>query len=200
MTENNWETMHHRLKEAQSKLAQSMALTPESRREILKQRAQKLARAETDTRGKELPLEVVEFRLADETYAVECFHISEVYRLKSLTPVPGTPDFVLGIINIRGRIVSVIDLKTFFELPQKGLSDLTRVIVLKKEDMEFGILAEEVMGTTSVFPGDIQPPLPTLTGIRGEYLKGIARNRLIVLDAEKLLSDEKMIINQELEI
>lgn len=200
MTENNWESIHHRLKDAQSKLTQSMGLTPESQREILKARAQKLARAEMDTEEKELPLEVVEFRLADETYAVECIHIGEVYRLKSLTPIPGTPDFVLGIINIRGRIVSVIDMKTFFELPQKGLSDLTRVIVLKKEGMEFGILAEEVMGTTSVYPGDIQPPLPTLTGIRGEYLKGIAKNRLIVLDADKLLSDEKMIINQEMEI
>ncbi len=200
MTENNWEAIHNRLKEAQSKLAQSMGLTPESRREILKKRAQKLARAEIDTKVKEQPLEVVEFRLADETYAVECMHISEVYPLKSLTSIPGTPDFVLGIINIRGRIVSVIDMKTFFELPQKGLGDLTRVIVLKKEGMEFGILAEEVMGTTSVFPGDIQPPLPTLTGTRGDYLKGIAKNRLIVLDAEKLLADEKMIINQEMEI
>lgn len=200
MTENKWETIQHRLKEAQSKLTQSMGLTPESEREILKERAQKLARAEMDTGEKELPLEVVEFRMADETYAVECFYISEVYRLKSLTPIPGTPDFVLGIINIRGRIVSVIDLKTFFELPQKGLSDLTRVIVLKKAGMEFGILAEEVMGTTPVFPKDIQPPLPTLTGIRGEYLKGIAKDRLIVLDAEKLLSDEKMVINQEMEL
>jgi purine-binding chemotaxis protein CheW len=142
---------------------------------------------------------VVEFRLADEIYALECTYISEVYPLRSLTSIPGTPDFVLGIINIRGQIVSVIDLKKFFELPPKGLSDLTRVIVLKNGGMEFGILAEEVMGTTFIRSGEIQPPLPTLTGIRSDYLKGIAKNRLIVLDAPKLLSDEKIIVNQEIE-
>jgi purine-binding chemotaxis protein CheW len=198
MSENSWQDIHLRLKEAGSKLEQIFSLAPAEERRILKKRAEQLAELEI---GKEedLRLEVVEFRLAHETYAVECVYVGEVYPLKSLTPVPGTPDFVLGIINVRGRIVSVIDLKIFFELPQKGLSDLTRVIVLIKEGMEFGILAEEVTGTTSVPLSHIQPPLPTLTGIRGEYLKGIAKNRLIVLDALKLLSDEKMVINQEIE-
>ena len=200
MSENNWQDIHRRLEESRLKLAQSMTLTPETRRRILKQRARQLAENEVSPEERELPLEVVEFRLADETYAVECNFISEVHPLKLLTPIPGTPDFVLGIINMRGRIVSVIDLKKFFELPAKGLSDLNRVIVLKDDRMEFGILAEEVLGTSAIQGKDIQPPLPTLTGIRGEYLKGIAGKRLIVLDAAKLLADEKMVINQEIEI
>lgn len=200
MDKIKWEEVHRRLREAGSKLERGMGLSPEDRKEILKKRAQQLARAPIEKDDNDIPLEVVEFRLADETYCVECIHIGEVYPLKSLTPIPGTPAFVLGIINIRGRIVSVIDLKTFFELPAKGLSDLTRVIVLKDRRMEFGILAEEVTGTTSILPRDIQPPLPTLTGIRGQYLKGIAKNRVIVLDAVKLLADEKMVVNQEMEI
>ena len=66
--------------------------------------------------------------------------------------------------------------------------------------MEFGILAEEVTGTTSINPSDLQPPLLTLTGIYSKYLKGIGKNRVIILDAVKLLTDEKIVINQEMEV
>jgi purine-binding chemotaxis protein CheW len=199
MEDNNWRDIYRRLDEARSNLEQRMPLTSEARQRVLKERARQLAGAEVRKQDRELTLEVVEFRLADETYALECIYISEVYPLRFLTPIPGTPAFVLGIINIRGQIVSVIDLEKFFELPPKGLSDLTRVIVLKNDEMEFGILAQEVMGTISIPPGELQPPLPALTGIRSDYLKGIAKNRLIVLDALKLLSDEKIIVNQEME-
>lgn len=199
MEDDNWQDIYRRLDEARSKLEQCMTPTSETRGQVLKERARQLAGAEVRKQDRELPLELVEFRLAEETYALECTYISEVCPLRSLTPIPGAPAFVLGIVNIRGQIVSVIDLKKFFDLPPKGLSDLTRVIVLKDDEMEFGILAEEVMGTTSIPPGEIQPPLPTLTGIRSDYLKGIAKNRLIVLDALKLLSDEKIIVNQEME-
>ena len=195
-----WEEVHQRLHEANLKLDREMSLSPERQKEKLKQRAQQLARTEIEIDNKEAPLEVVEFRLADETYALECIYISEVYPLRTLTPIPGTPAFVLGIINIRGKIVSVIDLKSFFDLPPKGLSDLTRVIVLKYQQMEFGILAEEVTGTTSINPSDMQPPLLTLTGIYSKYLKGIGKNRVIILDAVKLLTDEKIVINQEMEV
>ncbi len=191
-----WEDIHRRLQHSRQMLQQSIELTPEARRKILKQRAQELARVEDKTGGG-TPVEVVEFRLAKELYAVECSRIKEVYPLKSLTPIPGTPPFVSGIINLRGQIVSVIDLKIFFQLPSKGLGDLTRVIILKDDRMEFGLLAEEVMGTRTILREDIQPPLPTLTGPRADYLMGITGDRLIVLDAAKLLADEKLVVNRE---
>ncbi|MCX6580660.1 MAG: chemotaxis protein CheW [Candidatus Aminicenantes bacterium] len=202
MDKNKWQEMQRRIKEAGEKLALGMTMSRETRRQILAQRARQLAFTEIKQEQKGPPLEVVEFRLADETYALECRFIGEVYPLKALTPIPGAPAFVLGIIDIRGRIVSIIDLKRFFELPGKGLSDLARVIVLRDGDggMEFGILAEEVLGVTSIPAGEIQPPPPTLTGIRAEYLEGVAKNRLIVLDAAKLLTDEKIVVNQEMEI
>ncbi len=117
--------------------------------------------------------------------------------------MPGAPGFVLGIVSVRGEIFSVVDLKKFFEMPTRGLTDLTRVIILSLHaptgGMEFDILAEEVMGTVSLPIKDIQPGLPTLTGIRADYLKGVAKNRLIVLDSAKLLSDKKMIVHQEVD-
>ena len=136
----------------------------------------------------------MEFKLAHERYALELMHICEVYPLKELTPLPGTPDFVLGIINVRGRILSIIDIKRFFDLPGKGLTDLNQVIILQSEEMEFGILADEIVGTRSIPASSIQTSLPTLTGIRAEYLKGVTGDRVVILDGEKILSDEKMVV------
>ncbi|HLP58214.1 MAG TPA: chemotaxis protein CheW, partial [Candidatus Deferrimicrobium sp.] len=104
-----------------------------SRRQILAERARQLARVEIAGEKEECPLEVVEFRLANENYALECRYIREVFFLKSLTPIPGAPDFVLGILNLRGQIVSVIDLAKFFELPAQGLNEPMWVIVLENE-------------------------------------------------------------------
>lgn len=167
--------------------------------DILEIRAKKLAEKEIERDIEEF-IEIVEFRLANECYGVECTYVREVYPLKDLTPIPGTPAFVLGILSVRGEIISVVDLKKFFEMPENGLTDLTRVIILTNGDMQFGILAEEVTGTLSLPLNHIQPPPPTLTGIRVEYLRGVAHNHLVVLDAHKLLTDKKMIVHQEVEV
>lgn len=171
--------------------------TPEEKKKILKQRAKHLARPrETDVR--ELgQLEIVEFLLAYERYAIESSWVREVYPLKELTPLPGTPAFVSGIINVRGRIVSVLDMKSFFDLPPKGLTDLNKVIIVGDGQMEFGLLADAVCGVSHVPLQEIQPPLPTLTGIRQEYLKGLTSQRLVILDVAKILSDPGIIVREE---
>jgi purine-binding chemotaxis protein CheW len=171
---------------------------PEERRKILKARAKALAR---EPKKEELALkeqlEVVEFLLAYERYGIESRFVREVYPLKDLTPLPGTPPFVLGMINVRGQILSVIDIKRFFDLPEKGLTDLNKVVILHLDGMEFGILADVIVGVRRIPLTDIQTFLPTLVGIREEYLKGVTRERLVILDAEKLLRDKKLIIHEE---
>ena len=162
--------------------------------ETLRERAKALAKEPKGIDGDEAHLEVVAFMLAHERYALELAHIREVYPLKELTPLPGTPDFVLGIINVRGQILSVIDIKRFFELPEKGLGDLNQVIILQSEEMEFGILADQILGTRSIPASDIQTSLPTLTGIRAEYLKGVTGDRVVILDGQKIVSDKKMVV------
>jgi purine-binding chemotaxis protein CheW len=119
--------------------------------------------------------------------------------LESLTPLPCVPAFVLGIVNLRGEMLSVIDLKRFFELPDKGLGDLNKIIVLRSEEVLFSVLADAIVGVRRVMLADIHPSLPTLTGIRKDYLKGITPERLIVLDAEKLLADERIVVREEVE-
>jgi purine-binding chemotaxis protein CheW len=198
-----WDSIRRLVEISRNRLAQLEQPSEAQQKAILELRAEKLAVKESEKKHRE-KIDLVEFRLADERYGVECRYVREVYPLKTLTPIPGTPDFVRGIVSVRGEIISVVDLKKFFQMPQRGLSDLTRVIILSGNDrgskMEFGILAEEVMGTVSMELHGLQTPLPTLTGIRADYLKGISSDRLAVLDAPKLLFDKKIIVHQEAEL
>ena len=195
----DWREVRQRLESAHAAIERGLAPDAEQTRRILKARAQALAREPGKTEASAECLEVVEFLLAHETYAIESRHVREIFPLENLTPLPGTPVFVLGIINIRGEILSVIDIKKFFELPDKGLTDLNKVIVLQSETMRFGVLADAVLGVLRIPVAEIQPSLPTLTGIREQYLKGVTSERTIVLDAEKLLGDEKIVVQEQVE-
>ncbi len=200
----DWTDVRHRIESAQTLNEKGWTPTPEEKKKILKKRAQDIAQEPKKEEVEEY-IEVVEFLLAYERYGIESSYVREVYPLKEFTPLPCTPPFVLGIINVRGQILSVIDIKKFFDLPEKGLGDLNKVIILHSEGpvlsevegMEFGILADVVLGVHNVLLSELQPSLPTLTGIREEYLKGVTGERVVILDAEKLLSDKKIAVHEE---
>jgi purine-binding chemotaxis protein CheW len=168
-------------------------------RQILRARARALARPPQRTAAAEVTLEVLEFRLAQERYALETRYVQEVYPLKNLTPLPCTPPFVLGIINVRGRIVPVLDVKKFFDLTEQGLTDLHRIILIRGNHLELGLLADVIVGVRTIAVDNLQPSLPTLTGIRSEYLKGVTTERLVVLDLARILADPKIIVHEEVE-
>jgi purine-binding chemotaxis protein CheW len=172
--------------------------SPEAER-ILRERAVTLARRPPSPPAAGTLLELLEFRLAAERYAMESRHVQGVHPLRDLTPLPGAPPFVLGIVNVRGRILPVFDLKRFFDLPEQGLTDLHRIIRVAGGDLELGVLADVVVGVHSVPVDSLQPSLPTLTGIRADYLKGVSDGRLIVLDFDLILSDPKIIVHEEVE-
>ncbi|MFA6108987.1 MAG: chemotaxis protein CheW [Candidatus Latescibacterota bacterium] len=192
----DWGEVNRRLKAAQDALERGWAPTPEEKGEILRARRKALAQEAEGVQTAD-HLEVVEFLLAYETYGIESVYVREVYPLRELTPVPCTPPFVAGIVNIRGQILSVVDLKRFFDLPEKGLTDLNKVIVVQGGGMELGILADAILGVRTVPLSDLQPSLPTLTGIRAEYLRGVTKERLAVLDAAAVLSDKRIIVREE---
>lgn len=192
----DWDSLRRRLEASRS--ADVLEPSPDAAREILKSRARELARQSgEETAG--ATLEVLEFLISNETYAVEICWIAETYPLRELTPLPGTPPFVLGIINVRGRILSVIDIRVFFDLPRSGLTNLNKVIILHSGEMEFGILADEIIGTRTIPLAELQPALSTLTGIREAYLKGVTRERTALLDGEKLLTDGRIVVRDEVE-
>lgn len=192
----DWREVKQRMEAARVAIGRIWMPTAEDTRRILKERARALAREPVRAEAAEC-IEVVEFLLAHERYAVGSDYVRAVYPLEELTPLPCTPAFVLGIVNVRGEILPVIDLKKFFDLPEKGLTDLNKVIVIGDRDRIFGILADAICGVRHIPRADIQPSLPTLTGIREDYLLGVNAERVAILDAGKLLSDEKLIVNEQ---
>jgi len=194
----DWREVRQRLDAARAATERAWAPDAEETRRILKARGRVLAREPGEAQAADA-LEVVEFVLAHEKYGVETSFVREIHPLTDLTPLPCTPAFVLGVVNLRGEIVSVIDIKKFFDLPEKGLTDLNKVIVLRSETMRFGILADAVPGVRRIPVAQIQPSLPTLTGIREQYLKGVSSERTVVLDAEKLLADERIVVQEQVE-
>ena len=192
----NWKEIRSRLEAAKTELERGFQPTDEERDKILKERDKIFSRELEAKEEKDEYVEVLEFLLAHEMYGVELKYVREVYPLKELTPIPEIPAFVLGVVNVRGQILSVIDIKKFFDLPEKGLTDLNRVIILHSDDMEFGILADSIIGVRNILLSELKTSLPTLTGIREEYLKGVTKEREIILDAGKLLSDKGIIVNE----
>lgn len=199
-TSIDWSAVHRRLQSVNAAIERAVTPSDDERNSILKKRATILAREARNNEADEQYLEIVEFLLAQERYGIETRHIREVYPLKELTPLPSTPSFVLGVVNARGRIVPVVDIKTMFDLPDRGLTDLNKLIIVHANGMELGLLADMIVGVRRVPLQDIQPSLPTLSGIRADYLKGVTQERLVIIDAEKILLDEKLLVHGDMEI
>jgi len=170
----------------------------DEKEKILRERAVLLARMPIVEIDNGAEMDGLGFLLTEEHYIIDSKFVQEVIPLRELTPLPGVPPFILGIINIRGRILSVINLKTFLSLPEKGLTNLNRVIRVKYQDVEVGLLVDEVTGNITVLVDQLRPTMPTLTPTEKEYLIGVTKDRSIVLNIEKFLSDDKIIINEEI--
>ena len=194
-TPADWADIHRRLADNERALAAAADLPPERRRAILEARARALAKAPPPAPGP--CLEVLAFVLAEERYAIETAWVREAHTLRDLTPLPGTPPFVLGIIHLRGQVLSVLDMKKFFDMPDRGISDLSKVIVLSDGAMEFGILADRVDGVRTLPLSELQPPPATLTDRRADYLLGVTRGREVVLDGRKLLNDPNIVVGDD---
>lgn len=192
----DWKELVRR-QEAAFAAASASALAPEKEKAILMERARLLAQRPEAGRGAGETLDLLAFVLSGEEYAVEACYVQETLPLGDFTPLFCTPSFVLGVINLRGRIVSIVDLRRFFDLPAIGLSDLNRVIVVSNGTMEFGILADGIVGMRSLDKASLQPPPETFTGIREEFVAGISAERLALLDLGKIMTDRRILVHEE---
>jgi len=195
----DWAAVHRSLKSAGETLAKENSFSAKEAKAVLKARARSLAKIIHTDDLEEERIDVLEFLLSGETYAIRASFIAETFPLIDFTPLFCTPPFVMGIINVRGRIVSIIDMRRFFDLPVAGLSNLNRVIIVRDGKMEFGILADSITGMRSLPLKDLQPSLPTLTGIREEFLAGVTADRLVLLDMGRILADGRLVVHEEVE-
>ncbi|WAC04827.1 MAG: chemotaxis protein CheW [Methanoregula sp.] len=192
----NWGDVHHRLDAARLAIEHLRAPAAEDRKRILRERARLLAQEEEKIPDQN-SISVVEFMLASEHYGIESSFVKEVLQIRDLTHLPGTPPFLLGIINIRGEICSVIDLKKFFSLPELGLPEFNKVIVIQNESMKFGIVVDSVVGSRQILHMSLKPLPPTFTGIHTDYVKGVAPGPVVILDGERILADRNLVVNEQ---
>lgn len=188
----DWDELKARVAGLSESLKGPEAMPPGRRAELLAARARLYASTE-EARTAEM-LEAVSFAVGNGAFAVEKRWVREVVALSEITTVPCTPVFVLGIVNLRGEMVSVIDLKRIFDLPGREKAPAL-LIVLESAEMCFALAADEITGVVAIEKGELKR-LPTLTGARDEYLKGVTQGSLVLLDGERLLSDRSLTVFQ----
>ncbi|UUX92607.1 chemotaxis protein CheW [Methanoplanus endosymbiosus] len=163
--------------------------------EILRERKEQIEMPEGEAEESE-KIEILRFRLMYAEYAVEMKYIREVLINERITPIPGIPDFIMGIFALRGEIISLVNLRVLFRLPKAGITDLNRVIILSNGELTFGILADYITDIGSIPEKRLKVPDEKNSPIDIKYIKGITDDSLIVLDAKVLLSDPCMIIDE----
>ncbi len=175
-----------------------MIITDQETQSILKERAKNLAKEPKANEFNQQNLEIVEFKIAKERYGIETQYIEKVHYLDYLTPIPGVPAFMIGIINVHGQIIPVLDIKVFFNIENSGISDLSKAIIVRYQQSIIGILADEILGVIKIPSNEIQTKLPSLTGIRADYLKGITLSQTVILDPIKIALDKRIIVDDKI--
>lgn len=163
-------------------------------KEILKRRAEALATLPPKEPG--AAIQTVEFVLHPEHYAIETSYIREVLTLKDLTHIPGTPTFIMGVILFRGKILSVLNLKNLFGIREQGLTEFNKILVIGNKDMEFGIVSDKICHQRSFEIATISNKPMNFINNQIDFIKGIANDGTILLDAEKMLGNNSLIVSQ----
>jgi purine-binding chemotaxis protein CheW len=136
----------------------------------------------------------VTFRLGEEVYGVNVMQVQEVLRMSEIAPVPGAPGYVLGIINLRGNVVTVMDTRHRFGLPPHEPDDSTRIVIIEAEDQVVGIMVDSVAEVVYLKQSDIEMAPNVGNEESSRYIQGVANREeglLILVDLDKLLTDEE---------
>jgi purine-binding chemotaxis protein CheW len=134
-------------------------------------------------------LQFVGFRLGDEDYAIAITKIQEIILMKPITRLPQTPDYIEGLINLRGSVIPVVSLRKRFGMPARDLDEETRTIVVNVQDKTVGCIVDAVTRVMRINRDQIQPSPLGSAGVACQYVSGLARvddRLLIILDVERL--------------
>ncbi|MBZ4680158.1 MAG: chemotaxis protein CheW [Shewanella sp.] len=139
-------------------------------------------------------LQWVTFRLDNETYGINVMQVQEVLRYTEIAPVPGAPHYVLGIINLRGNVVTVIDTRSRFGLPSSEVDDSTRIVIIEAEKQVIGILVDSAAEVVYLRRSEIDNAPNVGTEESAKFIQGVSNRGdelLILVDLDKLLSDDE---------
>jgi len=135
-------------------------------------------------------LQFVTFTLNNEQYAVDILNVQEINRITEITKVPNSPDYVEGVINLRGKVIPVINLRKKFCFEEKLKDDTSRIIIMEINGITNGLIVDSVSEVLRVPSSIVEPPPPMSSDLSSKFIKGIAKmnDRLIILiDIDKLI-------------
>jgi purine-binding chemotaxis protein CheW len=141
-------------------------------------------------------LQMINFTVGGDEYAVEIQKVREVINFREITQLPKAPSFVKGIINLRGEVIPVIDLREKFGLSHEEYSAMTNVVIVEIGRKAVGVVVDSVRHVIRVAASDLAPSPPFIGGLSGKYVNGVAKlgeRLIVVLDMEKILSASEMI-------
>lgn len=144
--------------------------------------------------GTQEQMQCVTFTLEDEIYGINVMQVQEVLREIEVAPLPGAPHYVIGIINLRGNVVSVVDARIRFGLPARDSTDLTRIIVIEVQQHIIGILVDSVTEVVDINRSEVETAPNVGTDETSKYINGVVtrgEKLLILVDLDKLLSTEE---------
>ena len=193
--EIDWEKVKGRLAKATAATDAILELSPRQAADIMDQRARELAQVPSAAPAD--MIEVLRFTLADERYAVETRTVREVFRPTGITPMPGAPGFVLGVANLRGEVLAVMDLGKILEIDKSASGERPWVLVLGTDKVEFGVAVEGLEEVTTLRAGKILPPAALAPSAGRRFVRGVTGDALIVLDGNALIADELLVVDQE---
>jgi purine-binding chemotaxis protein CheW len=138
--------------------------------------------------------QIVSFNLADEEYGLDIMKVQEIILIGEITQMPQAPPYVRGLINLRGHVIPIIDLRQRFGLPETGKNESQRIIVVNVSQRTIGIVVDEVDQVLRVKAEDMEPPPTSIKGIKHDFISGLAKleNKLVILlDVENLLTEQE---------
>jgi purine-binding chemotaxis protein CheW len=139
-------------------------------------------------------IQLVTFGIDEEEFGVEILKVQEIIRMMEITRVPRAPKFVEGVINLRGKVIPIIDLRKRFGLEPRKRDKNTRIIVIEISSMIVGFIVDSVSEVLRIPANTIEPPPPVVSGLDSEYISGVGKladRLLILLDLDRLLSNEE---------
>lgn len=191
----DWQHIHARLAQAAAMTRQALTPSPERAAILLEERARRLAQPLAAPRPPGAMLDLIVFKLAGERYAIETRHVQEVCRLAGLTSVPGVPEFVAGVANLRGQILVVFDIRLLLGLRPQEATDGSRIVVCGNAQPDLGLLVDSASDVVRL-PADAPQP-NAIAGEKdaGSFIRGITRDATIIIDGAALLADQRFFID-----
>ncbi|HIJ58991.1 MAG TPA: hypothetical protein HPP56_00025 [Nitrospirae bacterium] len=164
--------------------------------DILRKRAQLISRERTIKDDSRKEIEVLDFVLCGERYAFETKFIKEVFVTYDVIKVPSSPAFLFGVVNYRGLILPIIDLRVIFGISCRDNDEKSKLIIISCDEFVTSIIVDKIGLVQKIKEDSIDTNIPTLSSYPEGYVRGISKGNIVILEAKAFIDDKSLIINE----